>query len=178
MNMDYIAFAKELGFTAGAYFDPRTLSFEDSGILRDGCKSNDCGFYGRFWTCPPGVGSEEAVAAKVKSYHHGLVLQMLTEAISCDLQPELFAEVSATFNEMTRMVRAELEKEVGKTYVLGMSDCRLCDECAYPKEKCRHPEQVIPCISGHCVNVYRLWDSTGYRRADLSESDFYSMLLW
>ena len=42
MMTDYIAFAKEIGFTEAAYFDPKALSFEDCDILRDGCKANDC----------------------------------------------------------------------------------------------------------------------------------------
>ena len=178
MNTDYIALAQELGFTEAAFFDPKKLSFEDCDILRDGCKANDCGFYGRYWTCPPGVGSTDKVAEKIKSYDHGLILQMITEAVSCDLQQELFDDISHTFNDMTAMVKEELLKEVDSVFMLGMSNCTICEECTYPHEKCRHPEKMIPCISGHCVNVYRLWDSTGHRRADLSESDFYSILLW
>ncbi len=178
MNASYIDFAKEIGFTEGAFFDPKALSFEDSAILRDGCKANDCGFYGRYWTCPPGVGSEKKVSAKIRSFDRGLILQMLTEAVSCDLQPELFADLSHTFNDMTTMVKEELEKEVGNVFTLGMSNCGICETCTYPKSPCRFPDRMIPCISGHCVNVYRLWDSTGFRRATLSESDFYSILLW
>ena len=174
----YIDFAKSIGFTEASYFDPKSLSFEDSSILRDGCKANDCGFYGRYWTCPPGVGSEEKVKNKILSYDHGLILQMLTEAVSCDLQPEFFADIARTFNEMAVMVKEELEKTGVNVFMLGMSNCTICEKCTYPKAVCRYPERMIPCISGHCINVYRLWDSTGYRRADLGESDFYAVLLW
>ena len=174
----YIDFARSIGFTEAAYFDPKSLSFEDSAILRDGCKANDCGFYGRFWTCPPGVGSEEKVKRKILSYDNGMILQMLTEAVSCDLQPEFFADIAHTFNDMAVMVKEELEKTGVTVFMLGMSNCTICEECTYPKAVCRHPDRMIPCISGHCVNVYRLWDTTGYRRADLSESDFYAVLLW
>lgn len=178
MMNDYIAFAKEIGFTEAAYFDPKSLSFEDCEILRDGCKANDCGFYGKYWTCPPGVGSTDKVREKIQSYDHGMILQMITEAVSCDLNAELFNDISHTFNDMTTMVKDELSNEVENIFMLGMSNCTICDECSYPNEKCRHPELMIPCISGHCVNVYRLWDTTGNRRARLDESDFYSVLLW
>ena len=178
MMNDYIAFAKEIGFTEAAYFDPKSLSFEDCEILRDGCKANDCGFYGKYWTCPPGVGSTDKVREKIQSYDHGMILQMITEAVSCDLNAELFNDISHTFNDMTAMVKDELANEVENIFMLGMSNCTICEECSYPNEKCRHPELMIPCISGHCVNVYRLWDTTGNRRARLDESDFYSVLLW
>lgn len=176
--MDYIAFAKSAGFNEACYFDPQKISFDDAETLRDACKANDCGFYGRYWTCPPGVGTIERVQKKVLTYHHGLILQMLTEAISVTFQPELFSDVSTTFNDMTKLVRAELEKEVGDVYMLGMSNCTICEKCTYPSAKCLHPEKMVPCISGHCVNVYRLWDTTGHRRANFDETDFYSVLLW
>lgn len=177
--MDYIAFAKAAGFTEASYFDPQKLCFDDAETLREACKADDCGMYGRFWTCPPGVGSIEKVKNKVLSYHRGLVLQLLTEAISVTFQPELFSEVSSGFNDMTKLVKEELAKEVGADiFLLGMSGCTYCKHCSYPKEKCRFVQEMVPCISGHCINVYRLWDSTGHRRADLGETDFYSVLLW
>ena len=176
--MDYIAFAREIGFTEADYFDPQTVSFEDSHIWRDACKADDCGFYGKYWTCPPGVGSEETVEKKFKSYRHGLMVQLITEQVSCAVQPELFADICSTFNEMIRMVKAELLTEVTNVFMLGMSNCTLCEECTYPHAKCRHPEEMMPCISGHCVNVYRLWLALGHETADLSQSDFYGILLW
>lgn len=178
MKQDYIAIAKEFGFTEAAYFDPQTVSFEDSSILRDGCKANDCGFYGKYWTCPPGVGSEAVVEGRVKKYRYGMIMQLLTEAISCELQKEFFDEVSHSFNDMTRLVRMEVEKDTDEVFMLGMSNCNICEECSYPHAKCRHPEERMSCSSGHCINIYRLWDKTGYRRARLDESDFYSILLW
>lgn len=177
--MDYITYAKAAGFTEAGYFDPQKLSFADAETLRDACKANDCGFYGRYWTCPPGVGSIEKVKKKVLSYHHGLVLQLLTEAISLTFQPELFNEVSHTFNDMTQVVGEQIKKEVGEDiFMLGMSGCTLCQHCTYPKAVCCYAKEMVPCISGHCINVYRLWDETGHRRANLDETDFYSVLLW
>ena len=177
--MDYIAYAKAAGFTEASYFDPQKLSFADAETLRDACKANDCGFYGRYWTCPPGVGTIEKVQNKVLSYRHGLVLQLLTEAISLTFQPELFSEVSQTFNDMTKVVGDQLKQEVGENvFMLGMSGCTLCKHCTYPKASCCYGKAMVPCISGHCINVYRLWDNTGHRRANLDETDFYSVLLW
>lgn len=175
---DYLKLAAEIGFTAACYFDPQALSFADAATLREACKANDCGMYGKFWTCPPGIGSIEKVVGTIKQYNHGLVMQLLTEAINYAVQPEVFSEICYSFNTMTQALKAELEKEVGDVFMLGMSGCTLCEKCTYPQEKCRHPQTMTPCISGHCLNVYRLWDSTGNRRANLDESDFYSVLLW
>ena len=175
--MNYIAYAKELGFTEAAFFNPHNLNFDDADVIRMACEANDCGFYNKFWTCPPGVGSIEEVTTKIKAFKGGLVLQMLTEAISYDLNFELFNEVSSAFNDMTYLMKKMLSNEYGDVMMLGLSNCRLCPSCNYP-EPCRHPKRMLPCVSGHCINIYRLWDSTGFPRGSLEESEFYSLLLW
>lgn len=175
---DYVALAYEHGFTNAAYFDPQTVSFEDAEILREACEANDCGKYGKFWTCPPSVGTVQQCADRFKSYQHGIVLQLISEMVSYVFNPELFSELTNSFNEMSRALKREIEKEYDDVFLLGMSGCTLCKSCTCPKEKCRYPKEMVPCISGHCVNVFRLWDSTGYRQAHLDESDFYSILLF
>ncbi len=175
---DYVALAYEHGFTNAAYFDPQTVSFEDAAILREACKANDCGKYGKFWTCPPGVGTIEQCADRFKSYRHGIVLQLISEMVSYVFNPELFRELTNSFNDMSRALKREIEKEYDDVFLLGMSGCTLCKSCTYPTEQCRYAKEMVPCISGHCVNVFRLWDTTGYRQANLDESDFYSILLF
>lgn len=175
---DYVALAYEQGFTNAAYFDPKAVSFDDAEILREACRANDCGFYGKYWTCPPAVGSIEECTAKFKSYEQGIVLQLISEAVSCVFNAELFNDVANAFNDMTKALKHEVEKEFADVYVLGMSGCNLCKSCTYPKKQCRYAKEMVPCISGHCVNVFKLWDSTGYRQANLDESDFYSIILF
>lgn len=175
---DYVARAKEIGFTDAYAFDVDALSFEDAEILREACVANDCGMYGRYWTCPPAVGSIEEVVAKVRSYRRGIAVQLLTEGVSQVFLPELFAELAHSFNEMIRALAAEIQIAYGETFCLGMSGCQLCKRCAYPEGQCRHPQDMIPCVSGHCLNIYRLWDSCGGRRGDLEESEFFGVLLY
>ena len=176
---DLIAVAEGAGFHKACYFDPQKLNFDDADILRDACRANDCGMYGKYWTCPPGVGTPEECSKHLLRYHHGIVMQFLTEPVSCSLNPDLFNEISRSINEMTRAVRDVLEEITDDIMMLGMSACSLCKECTYlDGKKCRFPHDMVACISGHCVNVYRLWDSTGNRRANLDETDFYTMLLW
>lgn len=175
---DYIKSAMELGFTKAAYFNPQDLSFDDAEVLREACKANDCGMYGKFWTCPPGVGTPKTCEEEIMKYHHGIVLQLLTEAINYAIQPEMFSEICVSFNSMAKTLRKGMEEDGLKTFLLGMSGCTYCKKCTYPHKPCQFIDKMVPCISGHCINVYRLWDSTGNRRADLSESDFYSIILW
>ncbi|MEE0776497.1 MAG: DUF2284 domain-containing protein [Bacillota bacterium] len=175
---DYIAYAKECGISEAAAFNPQELPFDDAAILRQGCEANDCGKYDTNWSCPPGIGSIEEVESKVKQWRHGIVMQFLTEAIDSSLQPELFKEISGSFNVMARKVFDKVLEEHGDGYMLGRGGCTICKECTYPEKPCRYPEQMIPCISSHSINVYRLWDSTGFRRGNLSETDLYAIILY
>ena len=175
---DYLVYAKQCGLTEAAFFDPRTVSVEDAAILRQGCEANSCGKYGKNWSCPPGIGAVEEVAAKVKHWHHGMVMQFLTDAIDTTLQPEVFKEVTAAFHLMIRKVYNKVLAEQGDAYLLGRGACAVCKDCTYPEHPCRYPEKMVPCISSHGINVYRLWDGTGYPRSTPSETDLYAMILY
>ncbi len=175
---DYRQLASAHGFTHAAYFDPQTLVFDDAELLREACRANDCGMYGKFWTCPPGVGPVKDCIAAIRRYRYGIVLQLISEAISYVFNPELFSEVVASFNEMSKALKREVERDFDDVFLLGMSGCTFCASCTYPEKKCRYAKEMVPCISGHCINVFRLWRETGYREANLDESDFYSILLF
>jgi len=175
---DYLALAYEQGFTNAAYFDPQEVSFADAEVLREACRANDCGFYGKFWTCPPAVGTIEQCVNTFKSYRHGIILQLISEAVSSVFNPEFFSDISNSFNTMSKALKKEMEKEYADVYLLGMSGCNLCKNCNYPEKKCRKAQEMVPCISGHCVNVFKIWNASGHRQANLDESDFYSILLY
>ena len=45
------ALAEEIGFKGRGIFETKDLNFLKE--VRDMCKANKCGNYGRLWTCPP-----------------------------------------------------------------------------------------------------------------------------
>lgn len=49
------------------------IAFDES--LRDLCRANACGFYGKSYTCPPHVGSVGALASRVRRFRQAAVMQ-------------------------------------------------------------------------------------------------------
>ena len=58
----------ECGFTHVAPLKVSTIALLPE--VRDMCKSNTCHMYGKNWCCPPGVGTLEECAVRVKKYEN------------------------------------------------------------------------------------------------------------
>lgn len=174
----YVQLAYDLGFTRAFALDPRKIPFDEAAILRQGCEANDCGKYGTNWCCPPGVGTDEEVAARVNCWKKGVMVQFITESIDSSLNPELFKEISASFGSMVQCFYGKVKETEGDCYMLGRGACTLCKECTYPDAPCRYPEKVTPCLSSHGINVYKLWETSGFPRGAVNELDFYALLMY
>ncbi|HZK52819.1 MAG TPA: DUF2284 domain-containing protein [Desulfosporosinus sp.] len=174
----YVDLACSMGFNEAVYFDPQKVSFHDADILRDACKANYCGKHGKYWNCPPGMGTVKKREDIFYSYDHGIMMQLLTEPLNSALQGELYQEVATSVNMMGKALKENIKKEYDDVYLMGMSGCTLCDVCSYPVEECRHPDEVVTSISGNCINVYRLWESTGLTRPGMDMTDLYVIILY
>ncbi len=67
------ALAEEIGFKGRGIFETKDLNFLKE--VRDMCKANKCGNYGRLWTCPPACGTLADSRKKAKQFKWGIVLQ-------------------------------------------------------------------------------------------------------
>ena len=65
--------AKEAGFSAWADLDVSTIELKPE--VRDMCAANTCGQYGKRWSCPPGCGTLEECAEKLKGFSRGILVQ-------------------------------------------------------------------------------------------------------
>ena len=67
------ALAEEIGFKGRGIFETKDLNFLKE--VRDMCKANKCGNYGRLWTCPPACGTLADSRKKARQCKWGIVLQ-------------------------------------------------------------------------------------------------------
>ena len=134
------ALAEAAGFTAWAPLDPDTIELKHQ--VREMCAANVCGQYGRRWSCPPGCGSLEDCAEKLRPFWGGILVQTCGDVEdSFDFEAmQLLEQVHKT--HFSEMHRALLARNV-KTLALGAGCCTLCPVCTYPDAPCRFPEQAV-----------------------------------
>ena len=131
--------AKEAGFDTVATIDPGKMEFRSE--VRDMCAA--CPGYGLSWGCPPACGTLEEVAARVKPYTSGILVQTI-----CKMEDEydMAAWGVAGGEHGTRFMELLARfQEITDVYPMGAGGCRRCEEgCSYPDAPCRHPELVFP----------------------------------
>lgn len=119
------------------------------------CASNACGRYGKFWTCPPGVGTLEELKAKYTKYRTAFVFTTKHEL-----------EDSFDFEGMMRggkehqcaesLIFDEVKAAGGALLGAGGGGCQNCAECTYPTAPCRFPERARPSVEACGISVVEL----------------------
>ncbi|MEE1162119.1 MAG: DUF2284 domain-containing protein, partial [Lachnospiraceae bacterium] len=87
------ALAEEIGFKGRGIFQTKDLNFLKE--VRDMCKANRCGNYGRLWTCPPACGTLADSRKKARQFKWGIVLQT-TAQMEDEFDGEAIEEAQVT----------------------------------------------------------------------------------
>ena len=103
---ELLALAKSCGFTASAPLDPASIELKQA--VRDMCKENTCGQYGKRWSCPPGCGDLEQCRTQLAGYSTGLLVQT------------------------TGAIEDSFDFEGIQLLPLGAGCCTRCKDCTYP----------------------------------------------
>lgn len=102
------------------------------------CVADQCGAYGKNWTCPPHYGSLAECGAKHQSYRR-------TEARNLEQFYQFCDEIRVT---------------CPAALCLGSGGCRICKQCAWP-ESCRFPEKACPSVEGYGLFVTQVCRDNG-----------------
>ena len=100
------AIAEESGFTAWAPLDVSTIELMTD--VRDMCAVNTCGMYGKRWSCPPGCGTLEECAQRLKGFERGILVQTygdIEDGFDFEAMMEIEAEHKEHFTEMYEALR-------------------------------------------------------------------------
>jgi len=133
-----------------------------SSEVRDLCKRNACGMYGKTWACPPGLGSVEYCKKKCRSFHHALAFSSLGQLQKKhDLKAWHEARVihEAITEEVVKIIRSQFDSILA----LSTEGCMVCKTCTYPNQPCRFPERMFPAIEGFGINVIKLAKTSGLK---------------
>ncbi len=161
MTQTFHAILDELGVSRFGEIPVDAILFNP--VFRDACAANQCGKFGTNWACPPGVGTPDELAAQVRRFTRGLVIQTvwpLTDAFDF----ECMMDAAAQHNTLFRRIAARMAEQTTPMLALSAGACDLCGTCAYQiGEPCRHPSQAIASLEAYCVDVAALLDAAGLR---------------
>ena len=159
MNYEELsALAQKSGFTAWAPLDVSTLVVKQE--VRDMCADNTCGQYEKRWSCPPGCGTLDECAARLKLYSRGILVQTSGD-VEDGFDIEAMMEIEADHKDHFQQMYAELRRTGMDVLALGAGCCRACRECAYPDAPCRFPEKAVASMEAYGLLVLEVCKANG-----------------
>ena len=161
----------ELGVTHFGEIAVEAIVFNPA--FRAACAANQCGKYGTNWACPPGVGTPEELAGRVRRFTRGLVIQTVWPLADA-FDFEGMMEAAACHNSLFRRVAAHVATRQAPMLALSAGACDRCETCTYAHgEPCRLPGQAIASLEAYCMDVAALLDAAGLRYSNGPETVSY-----
>ncbi len=150
--------AKESGFTAWALLDVATIELKPE--VRDMCAVNSCGMYDKRWSCPPGCGTLEECAERLKGFSCGILVQTVGD-IEDGFDYEAMVEIEAAHKERFQEMYAALRQSGHDVLAIGSGCCTQCVKCTYPKEPCRFPGIMVSSMEAYGMLVLEVCKANG-----------------
>ncbi len=158
-DQERIDAAIQEGFFAAAILATEEIPFEPS--FRQFCEENLCGKYGANYACPPSCGTPDEMRARVQAMPLAMVLQTmwpldeLRDAVGV-------RRAKGAHNAASVRLRKRLQAAGVDGFLVGASNCTLCDPCAITEGKpCPHEEMRFSCMSAYCIYVRKLAERCG-----------------
>ena len=155
---EILELARNCGFTHVGELNIAALEFMPE--VRDMCSADRCHKYGRSWTCPPGCGTLEEVAAKASAYTRGVLLQT-TAQLEDDFDIEGMQQAEADQKNSFSAFVEQLRVEYPDCLPMATGGCTLCAQCTYPDAPCRFPKKAIPSMEAYGLLVSKVCEKSG-----------------
>ena len=136
-----------------AFITTEQLTFSEK--VREACKANYCGRYGKSWTCPPGAGPWEDLRDHFKSYPHALVFTTKHD-LEDSFDVEGMDEGRKLHDLVDEYVVKMLADEMERHELAGAGSCSICSKCTYPDAPCRFPEKARRSMEACGIDVVQL----------------------
>ena len=155
---DLSALAGRCGFTAWAPLNMSALEVRQE--VRDMCADNTCGQYDKRWSCPPGCGTLEECAARLRTRTAGILVQTSGE-VEDGFDFETMMEIEADHKEHIAEMYAALREAGLDVLALGAGCCTQCRECTYPDAPCRFPDKAMASMEAYGLVVLEVCKASG-----------------
>lgn len=150
--------AREAGFSAWSPLDPGTIECKNE--VRDMCAGNACGQFGSRWSCPPGCGSLDQCAQKIKSCSYGILVQTVGD-LEDEFDGEAMMETEALHKAHFQKMLAALRDKSENVLALGAGCCTRCKVCSYPDMPCRFPMEAVSSMEAFGMLVLQVCRDNG-----------------
>lgn len=158
-----------------AFLDPGAITFSQK--VRDACKANYCGNYGKCWVCPPGCGEWEDLREHFRAYAHAFVFTTKHD-LEDSFDFEGMTEARKLHAQTERALEKRLKAEGVPFEMAGAGGCGICPTCAYP-EPCRHPELVHRSMEASGMDVVTLSRDAGIHYINGADTvTYFSIVFW
>ena len=147
------SYIKQFPLYQYAFIKPDDVEYSEK--VRQLCKRS-CPHYGASWSCPPAIGKIEKCRETCLKYSDLLVFSTVTEL--SEASDKEMAAAQAEHERLTKMICSHMTSQGYITYVLSSSWCKNCSKCTFPRDFCRQPEEMYPCIESHGIIVADLMD--------------------
>lgn len=161
--------ARRLGFDLSLEFDAGLLVPE--ARIRAYCVENRCGSYNAHHMCPPRVGPLPEVAARLRRFKRGVLLQY-SRPVDVAHDREGVVRAKLEFHRLILRLERRLRRR-GLPHLWAMigGNCQLCPTCAAVEDQpCRHPEKARTSLEAIGVDVLGLQQKLGLDAAFHAES--------
>ena len=157
MEQYWLTRALALGFSHAAALDISTLMPRQD--IRDMCAADQCGAYGKNWTCPPHCGTLAECAARIYGCSRGILVQTVGK-LEKSIDTKAYRRTEQQHLELFYRLSAEIRKEYPNALCLGSGGCRICRSCAFP-EPCRFPDKACASMEGYGLFVTQVCRDNG-----------------
>ena len=126
--------------------------------LREFCRQNACGEYGRNYTCPPHIGEIDDLIKKIKGFEKAVMWQNIYP-LEDSFDFDGMMDAKRNHDTMTYKIADEVYQVLGmqNALVLGAGGCTLCEECAAKTNApCPSPDKALSSLEAFGINVSKI----------------------
>ncbi len=152
--------AKDSGFDQVGVLNVEAIVFDPR--VRDMCAAGKCGKYGKSWMCPPGCGSLEEMAERVKEFTEGVIVQSVAQ-MEDEFDFEAMQDAQVRQKESFMKLSDRLHEEHVHCLMMGCGTCTICKECTYPDAPCRFPDRAMPSMEACGLLVSQVCTDSGVK---------------
>ena len=157
-----------------AWISPKDIPF--SAEVRELCRANRCGRYGKSWSCPPGVGEWTDLRDRYQSFDEAFLFTTCHE-LEDSFDYEGMLAAGDLHKKLDDLIADALYGFNGKCVHLSAGACNICEKCTYPDAQCRFPDKARQSLEASGIDVVSLARVCGVRYINGPETVTYFSLI-